>query len=193
MKRIARALTGVAVGIFWSNALLAAPPVFRCNEDGRTIFTSTPSSANCLPIKLNVSEPNPLDVSRAQTARMEAERREQEQAEAEERARLIRAQQEEALANARAAEAQRELAREQARQEFANRQQQEDRYVYPIGGYYGPVVSGGYPNGYAIHGVPVLTPQVVPTQIIPPAPPRPPAMAPAEAAVVGVGRARRGR
>jgi hypothetical protein len=52
-------------------ALLTAPPapaaaetVFRCDENGKTIFTQNPSGASCQPLELKVIEPDPEEAAR---------------------------------------------------------------------------------------------------------------------------------
>jgi hypothetical protein len=94
-------------------ALLAVPAaapadeIYRCVENGKTAFTSVPGGENCVPVTLDVYQPDPEDVARRlRQKELDAERDQQE--------RLIRAREAQARATERLAAAQRRLAAERA-------------------------------------------------------------------------------
>ncbi|CAL1240255.1 hypothetical protein [Candidatus Methylocalor cossyra] len=93
-----------------------ADTVYRCVQNGKTIFSDTPVAGSCVPLEIKVPQADPAELARLEEKkRQEAERdrREREQAEQE---RAIRAQEASARAMARLAEAQRQLAEQRARE-----------------------------------------------------------------------------
>jgi hypothetical protein len=140
----------LASAVLLAPAVADAETVYRCVQNGKTIFTDDPVDSSCGSIDLQVHHPSPEDLARLHEEKRlqaEEERMEREEAQREE---LIRAQVDAARAAQRSAEAQRRLAEEQARRA---RQQ---TYPSPY-----PMVWPGY--GYTLPG-PYLRPPVIAPQ-----------------------------
>ena len=150
----------------------ADPPVYRCQQNGRTIFTDGPVNTSCQLIQLQVYQPDPAEVARIEEQKRlaaEQDRLNQQQAEKD---RLLQAETRAAVAEARAADARRQLTYQLSDDEsmrsaldggYGYGYEVWTAYRYPGYGYgygygYGPVIGtplpAPYPGGYNRPGWP---------------------------------------
>lgn len=142
-----RTAIAILASILLSLSPAGADTVYRCIQDGRTIFSDQPAAASCTPMDLKVTEPSPEEMARLEEKKRLATEQEREEREQAARDRLLRAQVDAARAAERQAEAQRRLAEQQALE--AERQRAASPYViwpgygYP---YVRPLPPPGHPH-----------------------------------------------
>jgi len=124
-----------------------ANPVYRCQEAGKPVYFTDEPGLYCEEMDLKVVQPDPAEVARLQTRKLEQEEQERQAQEREDRERLIRAQEE----AARAAEIQAEAQRRMAEQQQWQNQPQTVPPVYYPGGFW-----PGY--GYPVRPLPPVQP-----------------------------------
>jgi len=135
-----------AISSILFSALAAVPvavhadPVYRCVQNGVTVFTDDPTGPSCTRMDLQVYQPSPEELARIeQQKRLQAEQERAAQAQAA-KDRLYQAQMEAARAQQQQAQAMQNLANQQA---FAAQQRQAMQLMEPEpygiwGGYYSP-------------------------------------------------------
>lgn len=167
----------LALGLL--SAVLAVPltvgadSVFRCTENGRTVFTDKPDGASCNSVEIEIRQPDPEEIARMQREKEQAAERNQAEREQEHREQLLRAQQAEAEANARLADTQRRLAEQQSRESQAPAPVYQPGSIWPVAPGF-----GGHPT------------EPLPTHPAPPAQPSSPAY-PYGSERIGVGMGRK--
>lgn len=157
--RLSRVVWVFSVGL--AGSTMADSMVYRCLQNGKTVFTDTPIDASCHPFHLDVLTPNPAEVARMEEEERRAVERAAADREQAERDRLLRAQTEAAIAQTQVADAQRR---------WVEQRSDEDRLRDAMNAY-------GSRYGFGF-GLPILTPWPPPLLPLPPTPTPPPPVTP---------------